>query len=159
MSDKTNQKVAFTSPLLRAIPLIAGSVGTGNIWRFPRVMATNGGAAFMIAYVIIMVVCVLPLMMGEHIIGRSTRKSLPGAFRDFMGSKKATWLGSFLSWVVVITIAYYTVVVAWIIQYFVMSLTGAAFVPVDAAGRQALFDSLSQHNFVTVILYIAIQAV
>ena len=158
MSDKTKQKVAFSSPLLMAISLIAGSVGTGNIWRFPRVMATNGGAAFIIAYVIIMVVCVIPLMMGEHIIGRSTRKSLPGAFRDFMGSKKATWFGSFLSWVVVITIAYYTVVVAWIIQYFVMSISGAAFVPVDAEGRQALFDSVSQHNVLTVVLYIAIQA-
>lgn len=154
MSHKTKEKVAFSSPLLMAISLIAGSVGTGNIWRFPRVMATNGGAAFIIAYIIIMIVCVIPLMMGEHIIGRSTRKSLPGAFRDYMSSKKATWFGSFLSWVIVITIAYYTVVVAWIIRYLFMSFSGACFIE----DRQALFDSVSQHNVLTVLIYIAVQA-
>jgi SNF family Na+-dependent transporter len=43
---KTTKGRGFSSPLMMAISLIAASVGTGNIWRFPRVMATNGGSAF-----------------------------------------------------------------------------------------------------------------
>ena len=41
---KTTKGRGFSSPLMMAISLIAASVGTGNIWRFPRVMATNGGS-------------------------------------------------------------------------------------------------------------------
>lgn len=150
---KTTKGRGFSSPLMMAISLIAASVGTGNIWRFPRVMATNGGSAFVVAYVVIMLIAVIPVMMGEHVIGRCTRKGLPGAFRDFLGSRKATWLGTFVEWVVIITIAYYTVVVAWIFQYLGKSITGSCFVE-DKAG---LFASVSDHNWVSVLIYIAIQ--
>ena len=86
---KTTKGRGFSSPLMMAISLIAASVGTGNIWRFPRVMATNGGSAFVVAYVVIMLIAVIPVMMGEHVIGRCTRKGLPGAFRDFLAP--ASW--------------------------------------------------------------------
>ena len=49
------KKKGFSSPVAMAIAMIAASVGTGNIWRFPRVAATNGGGAFAIAYILIMV--------------------------------------------------------------------------------------------------------
>ena len=52
---KSTANAGFSSPLMLAISLIAASVGTGNIWRCPRVAATNGGSAFIIAYVAIMV--------------------------------------------------------------------------------------------------------
>ena len=133
---KTTKGRGFSSPLMMAISLIAASVGTGNIWRFPRVMATTGGSAFVVAYVVILLLAVIPVMMGEHVIGR-----------------KATWLGTFVEWVVIITIAYYTVVVAWIFQYLGKSITGSCFVE-DKAG---LFASVSDHNWVSVLIYIAIQ--
>ena len=132
---KTTKGRGFSSPLMMAISLIAASVGTGNIWRFPRVMATNGGSAFVVAYVVIMLIAVIPVMMGEHVIGRCTRKGLPGAFRDFLGSRKATWLGTFVEWVVIITIAYYTVVVAWIFQYLGKSITGSCFVAIEQSTK------------------------
>ncbi|MEG2175123.1 MAG: sodium-dependent transporter [Oscillospiraceae bacterium] len=151
--EKTKQAKGFSTPLVMALSMIAASVGTGNIWRFPRVAASNGGAAFIIAYILIMVVAVIPLMMGEHIIGRATRKGLPGAFRDFMGNKKATWLGSFVEWVVIITIAYYTVVVAWIFYYLYLTITGGCFV----ADKAGLFDSVSNGNMTIVVIYVLIQ--
>ena len=110
MGEK-NSSAGFSSPLMLAISLIAASVGTGNIWRCPRVAATNGGAAFIIAYVAMMVFLILPVMVGEHCMGRATRKGTCGAFRDFMGKKvngvwknslKGTWMGSFVWWVVII---------------------------------------------------------
>lgn len=148
------KRIGFSSPVIMAISLIAASVGTGNIWRFPRVAAANGGAAFVIAYIILMVFAVIPVMMGEHAIGRATRKGLPGAFRDFCKKRKHTLMGTFVEWIVVITIAYYTVVVAWIVKYLIMCITGVAFVE----DKALLFDSVSNGNPSTVVIYILIQA-
>ena len=154
MEDNTQKKLGFSSPLAMAIAMIAGSVGTGNIWRFPRVAAVNGGGAFVIAYILIMALAIIPLMMGEHVIGRSTRKGLPGAFRDFIGTKKGTWFGSFVWWIVTITISYYTVVLAWVCYYFVMALTNG-YAGVDKA---ALFATVCEKNVAMVIVFILLQA-
>ena len=160
-----SKSIGFSSPLMLAISLIAASVGTGNIWRCPRVAATNGGAAFIIAYVIIMVLLIMPVMIGEHNMGRATRRGTPGCFRDFMGhrdengkwvgNKKMTALGTFVEWIVIITAAYYIVVVAWITKYLYLSITGKAFVE----DKVALFESVSNHNVSTVIIFIIIQCI
>ena len=161
---KSTANAGFSSPLMLAISLIAASVGTGNIWRCPRVAATNGGSAFIIAYVAIMVFLILPVMIGEHCMGRATRKGTCGAFRDYMGhmsggkwvnSLKGTWMGSFVWWVVIICAAYYVVVVAWIAYYLYLSITGQCFVE----DKQGLFESVANHNPVVVILFILIQMV
>lgn len=152
--NKSKTNLGFSSPIALALAMIAGSVGTGNIWRFPRVAATNGGGAFVIAYILIMILAIIPLMMGEHVIGRATRKGLPGAFRDFIGTKRATWFGSFVWWIVTITIAYYTVVVAWVVYYFYLALTNG-YVGVD---KVALFASLCEKNVLMVAIYVLVQA-
>ncbi|MDO5690543.1 MAG: sodium-dependent transporter, partial [Tissierellia bacterium] len=148
--SKTTQR--FSSPIVMAFALIAGSVGTGNIWRFPRVAATNGGGAFIVAYVVIMLLMTIPLMMGESAIGRITRKGLPGAFRDSMGNKKFTFLGSFVWYVVFATTAYYAVVMAWITYYMFLSLT-KGYVGVD---KLMLFEGVSNGNPTILVIYIGL---
>lgn len=69
------RKLGYSSQLAFVISLIAGSVGTGNIWRFPRVAAANGGA-FVLAYIIMMFIVIIPVMMGEHFMGRRSRRVL-----------------------------------------------------------------------------------
>lgn len=147
--------LGFSSPVMMALAMIAGSVGTGNIWRFPRVAAANGGGAFVIAYVIIVLFVVLPLMMGEHAIGRATRHGLPGAFRDFMQSKKATWFGSFVWVTIALVTAYYTVVVAWVTYYFGLAIVGGY----NNVEKISLFNSVSNGNVITVVLFVIILGV
>lgn len=77
-----NKALGYSSQVALVLSLIAGSVGTGNIWRFPRVVAANGGGAFIIAWVIMMIIVCLPIMLGEHVIGRTTRHGTPGDFGD-----------------------------------------------------------------------------
>lgn len=154
-NNSQNKSLGFSSPLAMALAMIAGSIGTGNIWRFPRVAATNDGGAFVIAYVIIMLFAALPLMMGEHAMGRATRKGLPGAFRDFIGNKKATWFGSFVWSIVLIMSAYYTVVVSWVAYYFGLA-TVNGYVNTD---RQILFDQVTNGNIITVILFLILIAI
>ncbi|WDP88467.1 MAG: sodium-dependent transporter [Desulfobacter sp.] len=113
---------------------IGMAVGTGNIWRFPRVCATNGGGSFIIAWGIALLVWSLPLLMTEMVIGRKTRMGTIGSFREFVG-KKYTWMGAWLTFVIIGIMAYYSVVMGWTIKYFILSVT------TDLSGdTQAVWD-------------------
>lgn len=102
---------------------IGMAVGTGNIWRFPRVAATNGGGSFIIAWSVALLVWSIPLLIGEMVLGRKTRLGTIGAFRDFIG-KKFTWLGAWIALVCVLIMSYYSVVMGWTIKYFTLALSG-----------------------------------
>ena len=102
---------------------IGMAVGTGNIWRFPRMAAQYGGGAFVLAYTIALFLWSAPLLMGEMAIGRSTRLGPIGAFREFMG-KKFAWMGGWMVAVCMLIAFYYSVITGWCIKYFVMSLQG-----------------------------------
>ncbi|MCP4148277.1 MAG: sodium-dependent transporter [bacterium] len=94
------------------------AVGAGNIWRFPRVATQNGGGAFILAWVIFLFLWSLPLLIIEFGMGRSSRKGLVGAFKDFAG-KKFAWMGSFVAFVATAIMFYYSVVTAWFLKYFI----------------------------------------
>lgn len=62
-------------------------IGTGNVWRFPRVCAANGGGAFIIAWTIAMLVFAVPLLSTEMAFGKKTRLGCIGTFRDAGGKE------------------------------------------------------------------------
>ena len=57
-------------------------IGTGNVWRFPRVCAANGGGAFILAWTIAMLIFAVPLLSTEMAIGKKTRLGFIGSFRN-----------------------------------------------------------------------------
>ena len=65
------------------------AVGTGNLWRFPRIAAQNGGAAFLSPWVIFLFIWSLPLLIAEFGLGRGARRGVVGAFATFVGTKFA----------------------------------------------------------------------
>jgi len=99
------------------------AVGTGNIWRFPRVAGSNYGGTFIIAYLVCNLIWVLPLLMTEMGMGKATRLGTIGAFRDFYGKKKS-WMGTFVVWICAAITFYYAVVFAQAIRYFVFAVAG-----------------------------------
>lgn len=100
-------------------------IGTGNIWRFPRVVAANGGGSFIIAWTIAMLIYAVPLLMTEMVMGKKTRLGTIGAFRDFAG-KKFTWMGVWVCAVCLLLMSYYSVVMAYCVKYFTLSFTNFA---------------------------------
>lgn len=106
------------------IAAVSMAVGTGNIWRFPRVAAEWGGGAFLIAVTVGLVLWAVPLLMSEFLMGSRSRLGNIGAFRDFMGPG-STWAGAFMALVTIGIMFYYAVVAGWCIRYFVVSSTGA----------------------------------
>lgn len=118
-----SQQEQWTSRLAIIIAAVSMAVGTGNIWRFPRVAAEWGGGAFLIAVTVALLIWAVPLLMCEFLMGSRSRLGNIGAFRDFMG-RKHTWAGAFMVAVTLGIMFYYSVVAGWCIRYFVTAATG-----------------------------------
>ena len=98
------------------------AVGTGNIWRFPRVLSQNGGGAFIIAWLIFLFAWSIPLIIAEFGLGRGARKGCIGAAATF-GGKKLGFLGTFIAFCTTAIMCYYAVVAGWCLKYLVDTLT------------------------------------
>jgi neurotransmitter:Na+ symporter, NSS family len=99
------------------------AVGTGNMWRFPRIAAQNGGAAFLIPWVIFLFVWSIPLLVTEFSMGRGSRRGVVGAFATLVGPRFA-WMGGFVATTSVMILFYYSVVTGWTLKYFLAAVTG-----------------------------------
>jgi len=97
------------------------AVGAGNIWRFPRVATQNGGGAFILMWAIFLFLWSLPLLIIEFGMGKSSKKGLIGAFKEFAG-KNYSWMGSFVAFVTTAIMFYYSVVSGWFLRYFLYFL-------------------------------------
>ncbi len=102
--------------------MLGMAVGTGNIWRFPRIVATNGGGSFLFAWVIFLLAWSVPLILVEFAVGKATRSGTVGAFGKLIG-RKFTWMGSWVGWCSTAIMFYYSVVMGWCIRHFVATLT------------------------------------
>ena len=107
-----------------ALVAMAGSaVGLGNLWRFPYLVGENGGAAFIIVYVILSFVICLPIFVSEFVIGRRSQKNAYSAFRDLSGGSAWRWVGLFTIIVPLIVLSYYSVIGGWSVEYLLKSIT------------------------------------
>ncbi len=113
----------FTSRWGLILSVIGIAVGTGNIWRFPRIAAANGGGAFLIPWVIFLFLWSIPLIMAEFAIGKKARYGTIGAFASLMGPRFA-FLGGFVGLVATAIMFYYSVVSGWCMRYFLLAATG-----------------------------------
>jgi neurotransmitter:Na+ symporter, NSS family len=105
----------------------AGSaIGLGNIWRFPYLAGEHGGGAFVFVYLGIVLLIGVPLLFTEIGLGRLTRKSTIGAFRDTGAGPVWLGLGAILALLVsFFVLSYYSVIAGWTIGYVFKSLTGS----------------------------------
>ena len=109
-----------------AIFAAAGSaVGLGNIWRFPMLVGDNGGAAFILIYIVSILFVGIPIMVGEFVIGRHTQSNMIEAFRQLAPGKWWRIIGVMGIGVAFIILSYYIVVSGWTLYYAYSSFTGA----------------------------------
>jgi len=102
---------------------IGSAIGLGNVWRFPYLTYESGGGAFLIAWIIGLIVMGIPWMMMEFGMGRYFQRGAPGVFEGI--GKKWEWLGWWPVFVAFLIVTYYTVVMAWSLRYAVSSATVA----------------------------------
>lgn len=126
----------------------AGSaVGLGNLWKFPYIAGSNGGAIFLVVYLILLALLGVPLLLSEMAVGRSTHKNAIDACKaihpkwGFVGG--AGVLGA------LIILSYYSVIGGWVLKYFFLYLFGAP--DGDAA---AYFDQFSARTAEPILWHI-----
>ena len=117
------QQEFFTSRWTLIIATLGIAVGTGNIWRFSRIVAQNGGGSFLIPWVIFLLLWSVPLIIAEFAIGKSTRFGPVGAISKTAGQKFG-WMGAWIVFVSTAIMFYYSVVTGWCLKYFLSSVSG-----------------------------------
>jgi len=110
----------FTSRWALLLAAIGMAIGTGNIWRFPRVAAQNGGAVFLIPWLIFLFLWSIPLLIVEVGMGKKTRMGTIGAFGTL--NRNFTWMGGFVGFCTLSITFYYCVVTGWCFRYAMASL-------------------------------------
>jgi len=108
----------FSSRLALVLAVLGIAIGTGNIWRFPRIIAQNGGGSFIIPWIIFLFTWSIPLIIIEFSIGKRTRKGTAGAFGKLIG-KRYLWMGAFVGFCTMAIMFYYSVVMGWCLKYLV----------------------------------------
>lgn len=157
---KTSGQEFFSSRWALIIATIGIAVGTGNIWRFSRIVAQNGGGSFLIPWVIFLLIWSVPLIIAEFAIGKSTRFGPVGALAKTAG-KKFAWMGAFVVFVSTAIMFYYSVVTGWCLRYFFSAVSGNLFNAKDqlaywnefSGGLQPLIYHFISMSLVAFIIY------
>jgi len=126
----------------------AGSaIGLGNIWRFPYVTGQNGGAAFVLLYIIFVILIGTPVMISELAIGRHTQLNPVGAFRKL--APRSLWVIVGLLGVAtgIGILSYYSVIAGWTFGYFIKTLSGEFSSLITKDISQQIFDSFVEDPF------------
>ena len=145
-----NNRERFSSRLGFILISAGCAVGLGNVWRFPYITGQYGGAAFVLVYLIFLVLLGLPIMVMEFSVGRASQKSAERSFHvlEPAGTKwhlqgYACMAGNYL------LMMFYTTVGGWMAAYIFKTLTGE-FKGLDSDGVAAVFnDMLARPGYMT----------
>ena len=113
---------SFSSKLGIIMATAGSAVGLGNIWKFPYIAGQSGGGAFLILYLICVLLFGLPLMMTELFIGKQSGKSAFGAFQALRNNKRWQWLSWMCMLTAIIIMGFYFVVTGWCFHYLVAAV-------------------------------------
>lgn len=122
----------------------AGSaVGLGNIWRFPYMTGQDGGAAFIIVYLVCVLLLGIPGMIAEFIVGRHGAANAATAYARMGGKRSWAALGFVGALTSLIILGFYSVIAGWCLQYLFASIMGN--LNGDAAYVNAYFTKFSSN--------------
>ena len=151
------QREKFSSRLGFILISAGCAIGLGNVWRFPYIVGKYGGAAFVLVYLLFLLILGLPIMVMEFSVGRASKASAALSF-DRLEPAGTKWhwykfgamAGNYL------LMMFYTTIGGWMIQYFVKMLSGE-FQGLDADGVSAVFgDMLSKPESMAVYMVLAV---
>lgn len=120
-----NKRASFGGKLSVILVAAGSAIGLGAIWRFPYIAGENGGAAFMLVFLLSVFVVGIPAMLAEFAVGRKTRKNAVGAFKEL--SKRWSWLGYSGVLGAMLISGYYYLIAGWSLEYLVNSVTGVLY--------------------------------
>lgn len=126
MAKKEMEKrETFSNRMAFVLASIGGAVGLGNVWKFPYITGQHGGAAFIVVYLIALLIIASPVLMTEFAIGRFTGTSYTSALKKIFPGKKWYLVGILGVIALILTLGFYAGIAGWTIAYIFKSITGA----------------------------------
>ena len=141
MANTNTKNTVFGTRLGFYLAAIGSAFGLGNLWRFPYIVAENGGGAFVLLYLFLVFLIGMPFLIAELMLGKASRSSLVPALSKLMGQRhqvremRATesepprWmvfllrnLGRVSLCLTVVVLAYYAVISGWVLHFFMQLL-------------------------------------
>jgi NSS family neurotransmitter:Na+ symporter len=133
---------------------VAGSaVGLGNLWRFPYMVGNNGGAAFIIIYLLFVILLCLPIMFSEFIIGRRTQSNVFGAINKLAPKSPFLSIGVISVVASICIMAFYSVVGGWTLEYIFKSFS-PDFLTSNSANLESQFKEASTSSLVPIATHL-----
>lgn len=144
-------KIARFSRMGFIMAAAGSAVGLGNIWKFPYITGEYGGGAFVIIYLLTVLLIGFSIMIAEMLIGYVGRKDTVSSFEDIAPRHKSFWkLGGFQSLAGLFIMVFYSVVIGWIFNYIVTSLS---YLPSTVKEAESIFSQMLHTDFTTQLFY------
>ncbi len=141
MTQKSSKNERFSSRLGLILSVLGIAIGTGNLWRYPRIAALSSGeggaGGFLIAWAVCLFTFAIPLMIVEYGMGLHGRRGVIGSFIKLVG-KKFAWMGTFIAIVTTGIMCYYSVITGWSLFYLIQSVFTR--LPADLAEAQLVWS-------------------
>jgi len=145
LTDRISIHGQWSSRLMFILATTGSAVGLGNIWKFPYIAGENGGGAFVLIYLVCIVLIGIPIMVCEILIGRRGRQSPVYSLRSLAREDGGSGIWGFIGFSGIfaglLIISFYSVVAGWSLAY-VMRTANGYFVDVTASGSRAIFSEL-----------------
>jgi len=152
MADSSAPREQWQSRWGFILAAVGSAVGLGNMWRFSYLTAENGGAGFVVLYLIFTVLLGLPVMLAELTIGRGARSG-PIAALEHYGGRSWRWLGAVFVAAGFLILSYYGVIGGWTLRYAFEAFTiGFA----DDPGAHFALISEGHGSFVMQVIFMAL---
>lgn len=143
------KRATFATRLGVIAATVGSSVGLGNIWRFPYETGQNGGAAFLLVYLLCIVVLGIPVMLSEFVVGREAGANVSRAFQKLSPGTKWHYIGYLGVLASVMIMGFYAVIAGWTLEYVFLSVKG--FGDMDAGGFQQSFQTFTENPYMPLI--------
>lgn len=118
-----NNREVFGNRVGVLLAMAGSAIGLGNMWRFPYLLGQNGGAAFLIVYLLLMTFVCLPIFIAEFMIGRRSRSNVFNAMVRLSGRRQWRIAGTFAVLAAVFILSFYCVVGGWSVKYLFEACT------------------------------------
>ena len=153
------ERETFASRLGFVLISAGCAIGLGNVWRFPYIVGQYGGAAFVVIYIIFLLIMGLPIMSMEFAVGRASRKSITMSFQQLepKGSKWH-WYGWFGMAGNYLLMMFYTTISGWLLLYF-FKLAAGSFEGMDTQQVSDAFSTMMGQDVGIQLLFMAIVVV
>lgn len=150
----TSQRGAWGSKVAFVFAAAGSAIGLGNIWRFPMVVGQNGGALFVLVYILAVAFIGFSVMLAELVIGRYSRKNPAGAFEFIKPGSLWKLIGYFGILTAVCILSYYAVIAGWSAGYLVKTASGSFDASLTSDLSDKIFTQFSADPLQTIFYFL-----